>query len=142
MAEVMLAVGLLGVVVLSVVALGISALRANRKALDSSAGQLVASSELQKTIYEAQNVGPGDPLWSRDNATDAMTTRVNKVGDTEFKVAIYATELRDASGPLGGATRNRAKKVEVLVTWWDAGAEGRQGYGQLRTRRSRIVNGP
>ena len=143
LAEVMLAVGLLAVVVMSVVALGISALRANRKALDTSAGQLVAASELQKTIYEATNAGPGAALWAQDNATVAMVTRVNKVGDTEFSVAIYASEITMTSGaPLGGAALNRAKKVDVLVTWWDAGSQGREGYGLLRSRSSRIVNGP
>lgn len=139
----MLGVGLLSVVVLSVIALGISALGANRKALDTSAGQLVASGELQKAIYEAHNVGPGAPLWDRNNATVPMVTRVNRVGETDFSVAIYATDVQMATGaPLGGTGTNRAKKVDVLVTWWDAGTQGRQGYGLLKSRASRIVNGP
>ena len=141
LAELMLAVGLIAVVVLSVLGLGISVLRGSRKAIDTTVGQQVAEGELQRVIYQAE-ANTADPLWSQNSATTAYLTYPIVVKNTTFSVALYAQDLVDSSTglPLGNTTFNQSLKVDARVSWWDS--NGNQGYGNLQASASQVIDGP
>jgi Tfp pilus assembly protein PilV len=144
MAELMLAVGLISVVVLAVLGLGISVLRGTRKSIDSTSGQQVAESELQRVIYAAES-NTADPLWSANSPTTPYTSYPVVVKSTSYQVAVYAQELVDSSTslPLGNTTFNQSLKVDVRVNWWDTAGQGSQvGYGNLQASASQVVDGP
>ena len=142
MIEVLLAMALIAVVVLSVLGIGIGTINGTRKSLDTSAGQLVAETELQRAIYQADN-NSGDSLWAQNSATVPLRTYTSQVGSTAYQVALYAEDVVDTSGnPIGGASVNHAKKVDVLVSWWVASQTSRSGYGLLQVQNSRLLDGP
>lgn len=131
----MLALGLIAVAVLSLVALSLSTIRSSRKSGDVLIGQMVADQQVEKLAYEAETV-TGGSFWSFSNTATPYATDVATVSATEFRVALYASDVVGMTTP-----GQRLKKVRALVTWWDT-SQNRQGYGQMRASASRVVHEP
>ncbi len=123
----MVALGLLVVVVLAVLALGLSALRTTSKSTSSQVAAQVLHRELSRAIYAA----PGDKdFWLADYQDPPWKDGSVKVGADVFNFAIYTQTVT-------GTTPNRLKKVDAIVRWRDG---GHTGYGELMTRGSQLVN--
>jgi Tfp pilus assembly protein PilV len=143
LAELLLAVGLISIVVLTVLGLGISVLSGTRKSIDTTVGQQIAEAELQRSIYQAED-SSSDPLWSASSPSDSFQNYTIAVKSTSYAVALYAQDLYDSSTglALGNSTFNKSKKVDARVTWWNTGGVGRTGYGLLQASASQVIDGP
>lgn len=126
---------LVTVVLLSLVALSLAALKSNRKATDSSTGQLVAEQRMDQLIYGMQ-ADATLAIWNHNLPTAYSVDQVN-LSNTDFLVAVYA---RDPDPTL--VAPNRLKRLEVVASWWGGDSSNRAGMGQLRARFVRIVREP
>lgn len=132
LAEVVLAVALAGVVVLSLVALGLSSLTGNQKAGDLSLVQSTAHQLLEEEIYSAQQ-SSGAALWSANSDTVPYKTAPVTQGNEQYTVALYAVDVSDAAVP-------SLKRCRLRISWW--GGDSRQGYGNLHTEAIRFASRP
>lgn len=132
LAEVMLAVALAAVVVLTLVALGLTALTGNQKSGDLSIAQSTAHQLLEVEIYNAQQ-NSASPLWTaNDDANPWKTSQVTQ-GKEQYTVALYAVDVSDAAVP-------NLKRCRLRLSWWSG--ESRQGYGALHTEAVRFASRP
>lgn len=144
--EVIFALGLLGVGILTVIALFGQLARDAQKATDVGAGVLAAESVLNKTVHDilndmgpitradffANNSPPNDPIQGTITANKTIMT---------YEIT-YRT-VQDSSGAVLGAAlpENTTKLVELTMWWWTDNPDAhRAGYGFLRTSASRLVN--
>ena len=130
-----MAIALVTVVMLTLVALSLTAMKSNRKATDSTTGQLLAEQRVDQLVYGMQSDNTL-AIWGHNLPTAYSVDQVN-VSNTEFTVAVYA---RDPDATL--VTPNRLKRVEVVTSWWGAGSGNRAGMGKLEARFVRIVREP
>jgi len=135
LAELILAIALVTIVLLTLVALSLTAMKSNRKATDSSTGQLVAEQRVDQLVYGMQSDTTA-AIWGHNLPSAYSVDQVN-VSNTDFTVAVYA---RDPDPAL--VTPNRLKRVEVVTSWWNAGSSNRAGIGELEARFVRIVREP
>lgn len=143
LAEVILALGLLAVAIMSIMGLSISALRTDSKAMETSAGRLIADQVVKRLgdQLRADTTIRGDflsgefvgPPWDKGTITNNHTV---------FNYQVFASTVRDAAGkPLGWeAEGNRLKKVDVEVWWTDETDRARQGYGRLEVRTTQLIS--
>lgn len=144
-AELMLAVGVLSLVILTLVALVGATLRSNSKSSTLGKATAVADELLQQTIYDVQADNGGvlatsfwatEGVW-RDSAANGQIVR----GGTTYDYTIDVATLMAGGSPMGAPT-NRVKKIDVTVEWWNSRANGgdRQGQGKLRTCVTQLMN--
>ncbi|MBT9582949.1 hypothetical protein IV102_06340 [bacterium] len=138
-AEILLALALISVVVLTLIGLSLYSLNANRKSRDVSAGQLVAEQVLERLVYEA-DTSPASPIWAQNSQSVAYAEQQVTVEPSVFNVTTYVSNVNDQAGTIFVAGR-RLKRLEALVVWQDAQA-GKSGYGRLSVRATRLVNEP
>ncbi len=148
--ELMLAVGLLSIVLLTLVALTISTLRSNQKATLLGPATQVAETLLSQRIYQVENDTPAGTraaFWAAsgvwlDSTTDGQIVN----GGVTYDYVIYANTVLDSSGvPLGtaaGEPGNRVKKVDLILWWYDTRAQQgtRKGMGKLELQATKLVN--
>lgn len=145
LAEVLIALAILGIGMLGLISVCSVGLQANKKSLTMLTAEQVADRQINRNITKAvvndEPPGARDRFWRADYPypTTPWVTGVEKVGTTEYKYALYATTVDAvAGGELGsGVEDNRLKKVDIVVTWW---GEQRQGYGTLRVNGYRLIN--
>jgi len=131
--EVVLAVALAAIVVLLLVALGLSALKSNQKASDQVLAQSLAHQWVERELYQAQqNASSG--LWSANSDTSAYSTQQVSVGLNSYQMALYVSDFNDPATP-------RLKRLRLRVSWWD-GDDRRAGYGRLSTEVIRFASSP
>ncbi|MGE0492300.1 MAG: hypothetical protein AB7S38_24015 [Vulcanimicrobiota bacterium] len=155
--EVLLAIGLAAVVVLTLLALGAQSLRASQKSGDSDKALMVADNVLERVVA---HVKADDPAGCRDSFwNDAGTapwippwdanTSVTVEG-TEYRYTIFTSRVTNqlngqvlGTGPAGSEVPdNGLKKVDIVVEWWDEPNGSHQGYGLLEVRLTRLVKRP
>ncbi|MCA9796935.1 MAG: prepilin-type N-terminal cleavage/methylation domain-containing protein [Candidatus Eremiobacteraeota bacterium] len=148
LAELIVAIAFLAIIVLSLTALATQAVRYSRKGVDTSVGNEVAQSNLERHIRQAMLDNPSgdyDRFWNNPHVATPFVTGQEQVGKTEFTYAIYAQTLLDQTngtnlGSLsGGLSDNRVKQVWCVVHWYDSQVKARQGYGQLEARATTII---
>ncbi|MBS2038967.1 hypothetical protein JST97_28550 [bacterium] len=133
LAEVLLALALSVIVVLTLVGLGLTALSGNQKSTDLTAAQSLCHQWLEEEIYGAQ-ADSSAPIWAANSPTAPYQQKQAKVGNTDYAAAYYASDVSDAAMP-------NLKLCRLRVSWW-GGAEARQGYGRLYTEALRYVSKP
>lgn len=148
--ELLLAVGLLSIVVLTLVALTISTLRSNQKAALLGPATQVAETMLNQRLYQVDHdvpAGTRDAFWAASGVWQDSTVDGQLVsGGVTYDYVIYANTVLDPSGvPLGtaaGEPGNRVKKVDLILWWYDTRAQGgsRQGMGKLELQATRLIN--
>jgi Tfp pilus assembly protein PilV len=139
LAEVVLALALIAVTVLTLLGLSLRTLQANRKVIDTGAGQMVLEQALEQMAHEAES-SDSVALWSHNSLTVAYSSDPITLGNITYLVSIYAHDLTAASGtPF--ASDKRLKLLQGSVVWRDL-QQGRSGYGQLRAQSSRLVHEP
>ncbi|MCE7870855.1 hypothetical protein DYH09_10800 [bacterium CPR1] len=145
--ELILAVGLLAVLLLTLVALTLSTLRSNQKAALLGPASRAAKTLLNETLYQVEldrPAGTRDSFWStnglwRDSAVEGAFSS----GGIDYQYAIYANTVFDSSGaPLGKDPGNRVKKVDLVLWWYSTRPQQgyREGMGRLELQASRLVN--
>lgn len=138
LAELLLAVGLLALVILTLAALITSAIRSNEKGTRTAQAVDVADALLARRLYDVEwDLPPGtrDAFWAASGAWLPPTTAT--MGGVDYQYTVFA----DTVAGVGGAG-NRLKKVDLVMSWWDSGQGGgqRQGYGRLEVQASRLVS--
>ena len=143
LAELLVALGLIAVAILSVLALSIAVARTNQEGIDQNVGNTVSNQVLLRLMDQLRADSPTgirDRFWDRDFVSTPFESKALTNNDTEFQYEIFARTITDSLGnPMGAATDSRLKKVDIVVRWWDSENQDRQGYGELRVTRSRLV---
>lgn len=131
LAEILLGVALAAVVVLTLVALSLTALKGNRKAADLTMAQNLAHQFIEQEIYGAQQEATA-AFWSQNSDQSPLVERELVVGDAAYQAALYVVDANSAATP-------GLKRCRVRLSWW--GGEGdRAGYGRLFTEVVRFAS--
>jgi len=149
--EVLLALTLVIIAVLTLLGLTTVSLRAHDESDDLVTASALCDRLMEESIGSAnRNQPPGKraDFWDKEWTVTPFETGQVKLGTLEYNYEIYAQTLTDlttgtALGTQTGVTDNRVKKVDIHV-WWMVSdrTEQRQGYGALRTHQSCLVNEP
>lgn len=144
LAELLLAIGLLVILLITVALMTILGLRSNQKSLNHDQALQVAEKQLERVLETArldQPPGTRAGFWGSDSPLTPYERDVTRLGNTDYTYAIYTQTVQDLTtgSALGGAD-NRVKKVDVVVWWYDSDQSSRQGYGRLSVRASRLTN--
>lgn len=145
LAEMLVALGLIAVAILSILALSISITRGNQEGTDRAIGGVVARQLVKRLVDRLRAdipAGTRADFWDNEHGVTPFEDDVFRSNNTEFQYKIFATSVTDGTGDsVGGATvGNRLKKVDIVVNWWNSETEQRQGYGQLEIRNTRLVS--
>jgi len=133
LAEILLALGLISIVILTILGLSIRSLHVNRKNMDTTVGQMVANQALERLVYEAEHDSTA-PVWANNSATIPFSNTQVTMGDTAFNVSIFASDALSTPG-------SRLKRLKSQVIWSDA-PQGKVGKGVLRVEATRLVHEP
>lgn len=144
LAELMLALGITSLAILSVGLVLLSILRSDRKTLDTALGGLVARQVLDRTMDRVradQPAGTKAQFWGSDFVSTPFEAGNITNNGTAFHYEVRAETVVNTGGDDvgGGLTSNRLKKVDVLITWWGSEQNDRTGYGELKVQTSRVV---
>ncbi|MBQ7568515.1 type II secretion system protein [bacterium] len=143
--ELLLAISIIATVMLYLIGIFTTGLRANRKAVDLTAGTLVAESVISQELYGILS----DPDKSSSffshvyGSTTPCVQGTTTLSSTKFTYKMF---VNDVSG--FNDANNKMKKVDVQVWWWnnenaDANSQAasfRQGYGVVSVGLTRLVN--
>lgn len=128
LAEVLLSLGLCVVVVLSLVALAIAALRSNNKSTDLAVAQARAGQVLDEFVY---GLPPStDPFWAQNSFASPYQQDTTQVGSNNFTTQLYLTSLGTAAPGLFRCSVN---------TTWQGGQVGAAGQGKQVVEVARIL---
>ena len=141
--EVLVALGLIAVAILSVLALSISIARTNQESVDQSVGGLVAT-QLLDSLIDKLRADPSSTLrknfLDRNYTTTPFESGTITNNGTDYEYEIFARTVTNTSGdPVGATMERRLKRVDIVVSWWDAKDTQRQGYGKLQFSQTRLV---
>ncbi|MCA9796236.1 MAG: hypothetical protein KC910_30725 [Candidatus Eremiobacteraeota bacterium] len=135
--ELLLAIGVLALVLLLVVALAISVMRRNQRALDVPVGSLAADTILTRLIYGMENnLAARTAFYASPAVNTPWINGVFKMDRVDFT---YATDVQ--SLPVGtstGMADNRLVQVHIAVQWQEA-HEG-PNNGQQQAEMVRLVH--
>lgn len=132
LAEVLLGVALAAIVVLTLVALGLTALKGNRKAADLTLAQSLAHQAIEQHLYQAHQDSSA-ALWVANDDNQALSQSDLPVGTQVFSSALYVSDASTAATP-------NLKRCRLRISWW--GGTERQGYGRLSTEVIRFASRP
>lgn len=129
----MVALALLAIAALTLVALSFTSLASRQKAEDRAAASMLAAQELERAVYEIQNLPSGDSFW---DGSREWSKGSSEVGGTTFSYRVDSLMV-----DTGTSAPNRLKKLNVSVWWWSTKPDSsRAGYGKLEVSASRIVS--
>lgn len=141
--EVLVALGLIAVAILAVLALSISVARTSQEGVDQSVGGLVATQLLDSLVDRLRADPPGGlrkRFLDNDYTSSPFESGTIDNNGTEYEYEIFArTVVKTDGSPIGASMGRRLKKVDVVVSWWDAKDTQRQGYGKLQFFQSRLI---
>lgn len=137
LAEVLLALALITVALLSLIGLCVQALHTGSKSADLSVGVMLAEQEVERLAYAAENA-PGSAFWTTNSATTVYASQTVTVGNGSFDTSLYVTDVGGVFAP----PAKRLKQIHSVVTWTDAGSNGRPGQGRLRATAVRLLHEP
>lgn len=146
LAELILSMGFFAMVILTLIGLGIAITRTDSKALESSAGGLIADQVLERTVAELKR---NDPEGVREdffsgNFSAAPWSSGELTNDrTVFYYEVFGTTVLSTGtgNPLAdGLDKNRLKKVDVHVWWAGEDTQSRQGSGRLEVWSTRLIS--
>lgn len=131
LAEVVLALGLCVVVVLSCIQMGLIATRANAKTADVLASEALAENTLSQFIYSLPPAGA--PFWTTATFNSPYQQDTLTLGTQTFSRVLY---VHDKAAMAPGL-----RLIQVRVRW-NAGAQDRAGQGDQTTEVARLVSAP
>lgn len=133
LAEVLLALGLAVVVVLTLVGVGLTALTSNQKAGDVAMAESSAHDLLESMLYGAQQ-DPSVALWGANDDLNPYSVTPLAVGSQTYTAALYVADVVGVDTP-------SMKRCRMRMSWW-GGEEARSGYGRLYCDVVRFVSRP
>ena len=128
LAEVLLSLGLCVVVVLSAIALSISALRSNNKSSDSITAQSRAGQVLEEFVYALPPSNAS--FWSQSSFSSPYQQDATQIGDKTYNSQVFLTSLGSTSPGLFRCSVN---------TTWQGGQAGAAGQGKQVVEVARIL---
>lgn len=134
-AEILLALALITVVILTLLGLSIQSLVVGQKSQDLVGGQLVAEQVTERLVYGAES-NPAAALWGHNLATHYAQETVT-LGPTVFNVTTYVNDV----APTDFAINRRLKRLESVVIWQEA-QQGKKNAGRLEIRTTRLLHEP
>ena len=138
LAELILAVLLLGLLIISVMGLFLALLGASAKSSDQTIGVLYAERVLDAMAHNAASTYPA--FTNASSQTDVYDHDANN--KTTFVYSVTATDLEPGTFALP-ATPGQTWLLEAEVRWWSVeAARSRAGQGQLFVRQARVVYVP
>lgn len=122
LAEVLIAIVILSMVLLSLIAVLGSSLKADRKAFWMTGAANLADSELDRLLQSVrtdQPAGTREQFWDSDHprSGEPLRSGVVTVSHTEYSFAIYSQTVLDTSGVPVGDPDHRLKQVDIVVRW-------------------------
>lgn len=129
-AEILLALLLISVAILTLMGLSLQSLSASRKSQDTLAGQLVAEQVLEKLVHDVETATSASPFWAA--VEGVYQNQVIAQGSTSFNVTLSVTNVTG---------QPRLRLLEADVRWQDA-PQGKARQGQLRVTSSRLIHEP
>ncbi len=135
--EVLMAIAVMAVTLLTLVSVCALGLRADKKSLTSLAAVQLGERQLDRWLSRARDDDPAGSkadLWDRNCPYPSPWKQGREtIGGVDFDYALYTSEV-----PLGQITpNNRMKRVDVVVTWMGG---DRSGSGQMQEFGYRLVN--
>ena len=128
LAEVLLSLGLATVVILSAIALSISAMRSTTKSSDVMVAQAYAGEVVDEFVYA---LPPStDAFWTMSSFSSPYQQDTAQLGDKTYQANLYLTPLSAASPGL--------LRCSVNVTW-QSGQIGQAGQGIQVAEISRLL---
>lgn len=149
LAEVLLALLVVILLILTLAAMSFSMLRSNKKSTDRPVGYLAAQQILARELYGVQSDNPPGTkaaFWAGNWPNTPWRSGQEVVNQTQFQYAIYAVTLQDvvSGAPLGNQpptfVNNRVKKVDIRVDWSQSSDGIKGGAGLLRSSYSRFLH--
>ena len=145
MLELLLALGLIAVTILSVLGLSIGIARSNQEGVDRTVGGVVATNLVKRLLSQVKSDNPSGTtanFWGQDSGSLAYEEGVYSNNNTDYNYKIFVLDVKDTAGdPIGDAsTENRLKKVDVRIAWWGSEGQARQGQGKLEVKLSRLIS--
>jgi hypothetical protein len=130
LAEAILAVGMAVTVVLLVMALALSAGRANQKSSDTITATGLAQAAMENFVYSLPP--SADPFWTQTSFASPYQQDLVHLSEVDYLRAYYLSDLSSSGGPAGGLL------ITVRVSW-ESGLAGRDGQGLQSTSVSRLI---
>lgn len=132
LAEIVLAIGVLGIVALTVIGLFVKLLGSQSKSSHGTVGRFIANAVGERAALS------GPPNWGMVdiNVPQTETTRLhNQDALVTYTTTITATPLRSApaSNPMG-----ELWFLEIEISWWNDEA-ARVDFGKTHVKTSRVV---
>lgn len=128
LAEVLLSLGLCVVVILSLIALAISALRSNSKSSDMVVAQARANQVLDEFVY---GLPPAtDPFWGQSAFASPYQQDTTQIGSNVFTTQVFLTSLGTAAPGMFRCAVN---------TTWQGGQSGAAGQGRQVVEVARLL---
>ena len=132
-AEVVVAIGILGILLVSIISLFIQLMASNTKNNLVNLGTLYADRILEQTV---RNPDPGDPAFPVYRSGQESIVSHGDETTTTFAYRLESTKL---SGPDPG----EQWLVKLEVQWWHADPNDasriQAGFGKLSTKQQRLV---
>lgn len=133
LAEVIVAIGILALLLISIIALFTQLMASTTKNNLVNLGTLYADRILEQSV---KNANPGDPAFSPLRTGEES---VISHGDESVTTFAYRLEANKLSGPDPG----EQWMLKVEVQWWhndpNDPAKSRAGFGKLSTKQQRLV---
>lgn len=138
LAELLLAMGLFAIVVLTFLGLATKLLQVDSKSLETSAGSLIAEQLIQRT--EAQL--SGDAAARANFFAEAYDVTPWAEGQvvSDGRTFYYTVHARTVANVGTVAPSNRLKKIDFHVWWAGEDTQTRQGQGRLEVRGTQLVS--
>lgn len=139
MVEIVLAVGILGIALLTALNVSSIALKHHRQNINSANAAQVAETVLNRALSAVANDLPGGTsaaFWagSFPYPSTAYATGTYQMGREEFNYAIYGVDVPGVGDPAADPP-NVLRQVDVYVWWEELGKPGQQ-----RVYTSRLVS--
>ena len=136
LSEVIVGLGIAAVVILTLAALGISTMKANRKSTDTVLGHWVNQREVERLVYDAQS-STTSTVWASPLNSPFLEKHVVS-SNIDFHVRVYVTDVDTAAFP----APHQFRKIQSITQWWGGENGGRQGMGQLKAETTSYVHQP
>lgn len=130
LAEVLIAMGLIVVAILTSIALSISASRSHQKSGDLALANGYASQVMDDFLYGLP--ASSDPFWGNTSFSDPYLQDQVNLGGKDFNADLHLESLASVTPGLLRCTVN--------VTW-QSGVQGQAGQGLQVTQVSRLIYG-
>ena len=143
--ELIVAIGFFAVAILAVLGLSLAINRLEAKSANTNVGKSVASQILQRTLSDVradQPPGARANFWDSDHLDPPWDEGVQLSDHTRFNYTVTCSTVSDTAGDeIGhGIGGNRLKKVDVLVTWWNAEEKPGREQGPLEVTATQLVS--